>query len=363
MKKGYFVTGFPGFLSEQLLKLWLNDNEDKHIYLLVLPSMVTKAGKKMEELKSAAHNNSTIQMIEGDITKENLGLPGPTLSYLTDKITYVWHLAAIYDLAVDRSIAFKVNVTGTYHLNEWIQKLTGLKRYVYFSTAYVAGKREGVLKADELVRPREFHNFYEETKYEAEVLVESLKNKLPVTIIRPSIVKGTVTGGETSKFDGAYYMMNIIDNLKLSPVIPYIGKSSARLNIVPSDYVVRAANWLGHSDSGEGKTYHITDPNPYPSRELFRFVMLAQIGRKPVFTIPASFAEKLLSFSQARKLLKVEKQAVTYFNWHGRFDQTDTEKDLAGSQISCPDFLDGIGPMVRFYEQNKRNKALHPPVV
>ena len=50
-----------------------------------------------------------------------------------------------------------------------------ITRYMYFSTAYVAGKREGLLLETELIRPDAFKNHYEETKFEAEQLVEELK--------------------------------------------------------------------------------------------------------------------------------------------------------------------------------------------
>ncbi|TDL35242.1 NAD-dependent epimerase/dehydratase family protein [Jeotgalibacillus sp. S-D1] len=362
MRPGYFVTGFPGFISEHFIKLWLSDKEAKNIYLLVQPSMSTKANEKVEHLLRGASNRSTIQIIEGDITKNHLGLPDPTKDYLKEKIQYVWHLAAIYDLAVPKSLAFKVNVTGTYHVNEWVQSLPHIKRYVYFSTAYIAGKREGSIKAGELIRPEAFRNHYEETKYEAEVLVDRLKNHIPTTIIRPGIVKGSVKSGETTKFDGPYYMMNIIDRLKGSSFIPYIGRSATVLNVVPVDYVVKAANWLGHLEAGAGKTYHLTDPNPYPARELFRFIMIAQTGRKPSYSVPHQFVDRLLSFKAARKLLRVERESVEYFFWKGSFDQGDTEQDLAGTGITCPDFLEGLEPMISFYNLHKRDERFHPPV-
>lgn len=362
MAQGYFVTGFPGFISEHLIKLWLSEKEGKKIYVLVQPAMLAKANEKAEQLLRAAANSSTIQIIEGDITRSQLGLPEPIIDYLKGRIHFVWHLAAVYDLAVPKPLAYKVNVTGTYHLNEWVQTLTHIKRYVYFSTAYIAGKREGTIRAGELIRPEAFRNHYEETKFEAEVLVDRLKKHIPVTIIRPGIVKGTVETGETTKFDGPYYMMNIIDRLNGSSFIPYIGRSTTVLNIVPVDYVVEAANWLARLEAGAGKTYHLTDPNPYPARELFRFIMIAQTGRKPAYTVSYKLVDGLLSFKAARKMLRVERESIEYFFWNGSFDQSDTEKDLVGSGISCPDFLEGLEPMIDFYNKHKRDERFHPPI-
>ena len=56
---------------------------------------------------------------------------------------------------------------------------------MYFSTAYVAGKREGDLLETELIRPEGFKNHYEETKFEAERLVENIKNEVPLRLLDP----------------------------------------------------------------------------------------------------------------------------------------------------------------------------------
>ncbi|WP_227395710.1 SDR family oxidoreductase [Jeotgalibacillus aurantiacus] len=359
MKTGYFVTGFPGFLSEQLLKEWISGSGSKSIYLLVMPSMQKQASERLEELKKINESESVFHIVQGDITKPELGMTHSASAYLKDKIHYVWHLAAVYDLAVPKSTAFQVNVTGTHHVNEWVRTLPNIRRYVYFSTAYVAGKRNGVIKETELIRPDAFRNHYEHSKFEAEVLVEKMKSEVPVTIIRPAIVKGSTKSGDTTKFDGPYYLMNIIDKVKSIPVIPYMGKSSAKLNVVPYDYVIQAANYLAHLPEGEGKTYHLTDPNPYPAREVYRFIMQEQAGRTPSFTMPVKAVQLTLSIPSVRKYIKAEKEGLDYFFWEAEFDQSQSEKDLRQSGIECPDFLKAIPSMVRFYEENKHDKRFH----
>ncbi|WP_330219520.1 SDR family oxidoreductase [Peribacillus muralis] len=53
--------------------------------------------------------------------------------------------------------------------------------------------------------------------YEAEVLVEELKKEIPITIIRPGIVKGHSQTGQTIKFDGPYFILNFLDRLSFLP--------------------------------------------------------------------------------------------------------------------------------------------------
>ena len=125
-----------------------------------------------------------------------------------------------------------------------MKKLPNLERYIYFSTAYVVGNREGTLYETELIAPERFKNHYEETKYEAEVLVDKLKDEVPITIIRPGIVKGHSHTGETIKFDGPYFIMNFLERLKFFPLIPRLGKGESYVNLVPIDYIIQATTYL-----------------------------------------------------------------------------------------------------------------------
>jgi nucleoside-diphosphate-sugar epimerase len=91
----------------------------------------------------------------------------------------------VYDLAVEKDTAFTVNLEGTKNVNDFVRSIKNLHRYNYVSTCYVAGKRKGRILETELEHDAGFRNFYEETKFLAEMEVERLKKDLPVTIFRP----------------------------------------------------------------------------------------------------------------------------------------------------------------------------------
>jgi nucleoside-diphosphate-sugar epimerase len=358
MIKGYFFTGFPGFICNQLIKEVHRHNPADKIFVLVLPSMVEKANKEREKLiQEFQLDPDCFQIIVGDITTPSIfSINDTEKSQLLNDVSHVFHLAAIYDLAVPKDIAYRVNVLGTKHMNHWVSTLPNLQRYVYFSTAYVAGLREGVLYETELIRPERFKNFYEETKYEAEVLVDKLKGQIPVTIIRPGIVKGNTYTGETIKFDGPYFILHFFDRLKFLPFIPYLGKSDAVINLVPIDYILNATVYLSFNQAGVGKTYHLTDPNPYTVTEIYKILMEGLLNRTPKGTIPLQLGKWFLQFKAIQKFLKVEKESLDYFEWRGRFDCSIAQKDLADSGIRCPDFKQGLSPMVNFYRMNKDKK-------
>lgn len=366
MGNGYFFTGFPGFICNQLIReVMQKNNLEGRVYVLVLPQMVKKAESEREIiLKELGMARGGFQIIQGDITKPLLGIRKEDQAELAENVTHVFHLAAIYDLAVPQEIAYKVNVNGTENVSEWAKSLRSIQRFTYFSTAYVAGTREGVLYENELIPPPTFKNYYEETKYHAELIVEELKKELPVTIIRPGIVKGHSKTGETIKFDGPYFFLNFLDRLRFLPVIPRLGKNSgAVINLVPIDYIIQATAYLSFLEKGAGKTYHLTDPKPYLVSEIYEMFMKELLKKEPKGTLPLSAARLTLSLKQVRKYLGVEKEALDYFTWMGKFDCTQAQEDLRESGIICPDFKEGVPAMVDFYIKNKQNQSYQLKII
>lgn len=357
MSNTYFFTGFPGFIATSLIKEIIRKKyEINHVYLLVQSTFLKKAQEEVEKIALEEDINiNQFTIIPGDITEPDLAISEEDRTRLEDEITHVFHLAAIYDLAVPKDIAYKVNVVGTRNVNDWILTLKHVKRYVYFSTSYVAGTREGRILESELEKQQSFKNHYESTKFEAEVLVRKMISQVPTTIIRPGIVVGHSKTGETIKFDGPYFILNFFDRLKFLPLIPYLGKGQAEGNFVPIDYIFDATIYLGHADIGIGKTYQLTDPKPYSCNEVYRMLMKEYLGKEPVGMIPLQLARWFLSIPVFRRWVRVEKEALDYFTCMAKYDSTQTQMDLVGSGITCPDFKDVIPSIVQFYKKHKND--------
>lgn len=349
-------TGFPGFIASQLIRKSIKDSVG--ISAIVLPSERAKAEKEAAKIQNET-GCRPIRIMNGDITKPGLGLSAENSQFLQSEKIVFWHLAAIYDLAVPLEIAWKVNVEGTHYVNEFVSSLPMLERYMYFSTAYVAGAREGVLYENELIRPEKFKNFYEETKFEAELLVEALKKAMPLTIIRPGIVRGHSKTGETIKFDGPYFFLNMIDRIRKLPFIPYLGRSTAYINVVPVDYIIDASIYLSSLPEAAGETVHLTDPNPHPVEEVYRKMVVEMTGKQPKARLPHKLAKVSLAAKPVRKILGVEAETLDYLTWNASFDTSNAQKLLKGSGIECADFLDSMPTMVRFYELHKKDKNYH----
>src|SRR5437899_1298015 len=74
----------------------------------------------------------------------------------------------------------------------------GLRRFTSISTAFVAGGHAGCISEDDLDVGQRFRNPYEQSKFEAERLVAHWRERLPVTVVRPSIVVGERDTGWTA---------------------------------------------------------------------------------------------------------------------------------------------------------------------
>jgi thioester reductase-like protein len=123
MKKGiYLITGFPGFLSRNIVEELISQEKASTIYMLHLDTITIEA----EELagKLAGNKGTDLILVKGDITQPDLGMSEEKIGEIRETVEYVWHLAAIYDLAVPENLAFKVNVEGTRHVNSFCKTLT-----------------------------------------------------------------------------------------------------------------------------------------------------------------------------------------------------------------------------------------------
>ncbi|HEX4718469.1 MAG TPA: SDR family oxidoreductase, partial [Thermoleophilaceae bacterium] len=229
-----------------------------------------------------------VEVLPGDITDRRLGLSDDDYERLTAETTAVFHLAAVYNLAVPLEIAQKVNVEGTGNIVEFCRRCEKLQRHNYVSTAYVAGTRKNVVYEHELIMGQWFKNHYESTKFQAEVWVRESMDKVPTAIYRPAIVVGDSDSGQTQKFDGPYFMLRAIGvSMQRGWPIAKYGRSAAPFNVVPVDFVVNGLLAGSKDDKAIGETFHLVDPEPISSGEVFTLLSQLYANRKPAYTVPA----------------------------------------------------------------------------
>jgi thioester reductase-like protein len=343
----FLVTGFPGFIAGRLLRQLAK--EGGRFFLLIQPSFIERANEELESIaEEAGRAKSDFVLMPGDISAPDLGLSQSDLETARSETTVLFHLAAIYDLAVALELAIRVNVEGTRNVNQFAGSLSRLKHYHYVSTCYVAGKRTGVILESELRHDAGFRNHYEETKYLAEIEVEALKSDLPITIHRPAVVCGDSRTGETAKYDGIYYLIRYL--LKWPSVLGAfnIGNSVVTLNLVPVDFVVEAMSALARDSSSIGKTVQIADPQPLTTRELFDTIARSLDGKGSRLTLPAPLVEASLKLPLSPKITDLPHSAVPYFFIKQTYDTAEATKLLEPYGISCPPFESYVETITRY---------------
>ena len=147
-------------------------------------------------------------------------------------ITTVIHCAASVSFTLPIEEQRAINVEGTRRLIEAAKSLPNLERFQHVSTAYVAGYTDGEFSADDLDRGQTWRNTYEQSKWEAEMLVRS--TDLPVQVIRPSIVVGDSRTGRTTSFNVIYPPLKAYarGTFTFAP-----GRRDAILDVVPIDFI------------------------------------------------------------------------------------------------------------------------------
>lgn len=349
-----FLTGFPGFIAERLVMRLAS--RDTKFFLLVQTDFVEKANKDVREIAGKTDTPfENFEVIEGDIREENLGISNEKFETVRKTTTDVYHLAAIYDLAVKKEIAYRVNVEGTRNVNEFVKKSSNLRRYNYVSTCYVAGKRTGEILESELEHDAGFRNFYEETKYLAEREVEKLKDKnIPLTIFRPSIVVGDSTTGETQKYDGIYSLIHYLRKAPNLFRLVNVGNKDVKLNLIPVDFVVEAIASLSKDDRAVGKTIALADPNPLTTEEIFDAIVEAMTGKKSVVKPPPSLVEKFLMLPLTPLLSGLPHSGVPYFFVPQTYDTSVADRLLSAHNVACPNFKSYVKNLLKFVEEHPK---------
>jgi thioester reductase-like protein len=351
-----FFTGFPGFLGSALLPRVLARAPDAEAVCLVQPRFAASARARAEAL-AATHPAlaGRIRLVEGDVTRPGLGLDAGEAGALRERLREVFHLAAVYDLSVDREVGMRVNVEGTRNVLDLARGAPGLSRFHHVSTCYVSGRHPGRFREEDLELGQTFNNFYEETKHLSEVEVRRAEEEgMPVTVYRPSVVVGDAATGETQKYDGPYFVIRWLLRQPRLAVMPVVGDPRATVfNVVPRDFVVAALDRLSGLAATLGGTYALADPDPPTVDEMLRILARATGRRVVRVPLPLGVAKGALAHVPGvYRLMRIPPAAVDYFVHPTRYGTEAATAALAGSGISVPPFASYADRLVRFVREH-----------
>jgi thioester reductase-like protein len=327
-----FVTGYPGFMAKRLVAALVEKEPGRRVWCLTVPQEAERARLEVARLPEG-HG---VELLEGDVTAMHLGLSGREYVAVTSEVEHVFHLAALSSVEAPAQALREVNVEGTRTVLELCRDARGLERLVHFSSFAVAGLRSGLVLEEELEVGQAFRSEYEASKLAGEKLVRKAMGRLPAVVLRPAVVVGDSRTGEVERFEGPYALGML---LLISPLVlplPLPDTSEAPLNVVPVDFVVAAALALASHPEAAGQTVHLVDPRPMSARRAFQRVAERVNARLPPFNFNARLADWVLALPGMDRLLRPQREALTWVQTQARYSTTHARRLLEGQGVQCP---------------------------
>lgn len=350
------LTGGTGFLGTEILFRLIRFpvSELSKIYVIVRALDKEEAFSRLKaswghekELYDAV--GTRIIPVQGDFTKDDLGITGDDKMFLSEEVTLIIHSGAEIGFQKDKTELTNANYGGTKNMLKFAKSVNNLRRFVHISTAYVAGQKSGIITEDEPTGA-EFSSIYEKTKAKAEELVRN--SGLPYSICRPGMIVGDSKTGWVRNFNTIYYVLKLM-LLKELRVLPI--KQETRLNIVPGDYVSDCVVKICFDREAEGRIFHLTCPidSAPTAGELTDHVRTWAKDNLHV-TIPAPVFMPLPILKQAglsynRKTEGRNKSFITnmltllpYFYGEQEFDRKNTDQICGSYTYKWRDYIDNL---------------------
>lgn len=340
-KKTFFITGVTGTLGKEFIKELLTTTEHKLFVLIRRKGRFSHWDRARKILSGSGLEHflgTRIHAMDGDVTMPDFGLQEEDITVLRKEVDEFFHIAALTALNGSQQDCEMINIGGVRNaltLAWEMQRRGKMKRFFYFSTAYVAGSKQTYCSMEDTLPENPAHaNFYESSKYQAEKLVrEAMKAGLPVTIFRPSIVVGDSRTGEVSEFNVIYPFMKLFAHGILT-VLPTRLENS--FNIVPIDFVISAAIRISQQENSLGKVFHLVTQAPPTIGMLLKLKDEEYPSLPSVAVIsPDNFSPaKMDSVSQT--VFQMLDPYLGYLNDDLTFDARNTEAALQGTGITMP---------------------------
>ncbi|QLZ67658.1 2-succinylbenzoate--CoA ligase [Legionella sp. PC1000] len=275
MPQHVLLTGGTGFLGAYLLRELLS-NTSWQITCLVQASSPTAGISRV--IKNMEHYgvwnpvyHDRINIVLGNLEKNNLGLAKHDWYYLADTVDLIFHGAAVLNFIYPYQKLAASNVFGTKQLIEFagyrrLKALHYISTVGYFMSADLAD--DVVINERTELEPEDgIYGGYNQTKWLAERLVFHARNSnIPTVIYRPSLITGESQTGFWNQEDVVCRILKGCVELGARPLL------DVGFNFVPVDYVAKAIARFALERPYQSDTYHLINPQEVDVDQLFGYV-------------------------------------------------------------------------------------------
>jgi long-chain acyl-CoA synthetase len=369
-ERGTLLTGATGFLGGEVLARLL-ESGGPPVYALVRAGSEEQAQGRLDDvteslLGGARRSPTRAIAVAGDIAKPALGMRSSRRTWLAARIGRIVHCAASvsFTLGLDESRA--INVEGTRRLLDFAELCATrgrLDTFVHVSTAYVAGTHQGRFTEHDLDVGQGFRNPYERSKFEAELVVRERRSRLPVQIVRPSIVVGDSQSGWTPTFNVLYAPLRAFTR-GAYPVVP--ARRSSPVDVVPVDYVADGIIALA---GRPGTTYHLAAAERASSVGELLELASHYAGRPAPRVLPPVLYRRAIHPILVRSGRKARRRALRrsevyfpYFSIRVRYDDALARAALRPLRVEVPrlpSYFERLIEFARAAEWGRRPLARH----
>jgi nucleoside-diphosphate-sugar epimerase len=225
-----------------------------------------------------------------------------------DKIAgfdYIFHLSGLTKSVSERDF-FSANAECTKKLLRVVaDKTPGISRFVYISSLAAAGPSNDGIPLSEASSPRPV-SFYGNSKLEGEKAVMGYKDRLPVTVIRPSAVYGP-------RDTDLFVMFKMIK----TGIFPYWGKCYYSLLYVED--LISGILLSAEKKEAEGKVFFLSDNMVYTNDDIAGEIALALGSNALKIRLPGSLMPVLAFIGEKmskKSIINSDKvRELRYSNW------------------------------------------------
>ncbi len=191
------ITGGDGHLGRAIAADLLKRTDHDLILFCRAADQEIRARKLI--VLGALAESPRCRIVFGDLAARD-----PFAGIVRDDIRYIVHAGAATDFGIHRALAERVNVEGTRRAVEFARACPRLERFVFLSSLYAAGLREGVVDEVLFEGSARFANHYEWSKWQGEEILRA-EAGVPWRIVRV----GTILCDDGS---GRVSQQNVIHN-------------------------------------------------------------------------------------------------------------------------------------------------------
>jgi len=326
------ITGFPGFHARKLALHLLAAEPSATLVLLCRASDRERSAECLGRLEPS--ERARVRELIADPAALDFGLSGAEYLALAHSVQRVYHFASVLE-AKRRTEAASHNIASAREILEFAQAAPQLRGLVLLSSVTVCGTRTGVILEEELSAGQTFRRRLDESLATVEAMFARC-GQVPQIVLRPSQIVGDSQSGEIDNPGFPYPWLAFVERGPSELVVPVPHRPEAPVQIVPIDFVVRAAHFLGARPDAYGKRYHLVDPQPPTLKEFLQLAAEACGKHLAESFNPGAFTRGLAAKPGLRMLTQGARGLIDLFVGSPSFDARNADHVLGEGGIRCP---------------------------